>query len=540
MALSTFLTLCLLCSRTCIASNDSSAETICPTWMYRINATSSCECGNSLNNAVLCDQVTQEVKVRTCYMLTFDVSSKEVLAGYSFYSCVRPVDVNYQLYIPFPSNTSQINFELCDTRKRGGLFCGECKENYWPLVFSYKPNCTMCSERETRKNWFFFMALAFIPVSLFYGFVLLFKFNANSASLHGYIFFAQILTQTLVTKTLLEDLRNQNLLMNITVRVIWALYSVWNLNFFSAFSPDICLHVSTLGALSLEYVVAFYPMILMMVTYLIIELHSRGFKIVVMIWRPFQRCSLYFRKTWNIKTSLIDVFATFLLLSYSRLLDISFSFLMPITAYNSRGYAVGRYLYYDSSKEFFGEEHRPFGIFAICVLLTFNCMPLLLLLFYPMNWFQRCLNCTKLNHIALHTFIDRFTGCYKDGTEPGTRDCRYFAALFLLLRFTNFVVITCTYDNYYTVVFTIILVCYSVIFISAQPYRSKFSQHNTTVMVFLVLSICLCCCLYGVRYTKFIRPQSFASLVVFTFIVGTLPHVYGAYLVIKFACHGVL
>ena len=58
---------------------------------------------------------------------------------------------------------------------------------------------------------------------------------------------------------------------------------------------------------------------------------------------------------------------------------------------------------------------------------------LLLLLFYPMKWFQKCLNCLRLSHVALHTFVDSFAGCYKDGTEPGTRDCRYFAALYLLV-----------------------------------------------------------------------------------------------------------
>ena len=337
-----------------------------------------------------------------------------------------------------------------------------------------------------------FVAFAFIPVTLFYLFVLLFKFNANSPSLHGFVLVAQLLSQTYITKTLLVDVSYPSKLELGAVLTVATLYSIWNLNFFRAFCLDICLSDSTLSAFSLEYVAAFYPMLLIVVTYFVAELHSRGVRLILLIWRPFQHRSVYFRKEWNMKSSLINVFATFLLLSYNRLLDISFSLLMYITAYNPRGEAVGRYLYYDSSKELFGKEHRPFGILAIFVLVTFNFVSFVLLLLYPMKWFQECLNFFKLSHFALHTFVDSFAGCYKDGTEPGTRDYRYFAAFFLLLRFVNYLVLMCTYDDYLQIVYLIIFVCFSIIFIPCQLYKSKFSHHNITTMVFLMVSIIFC------------------------------------------------
>ena len=36
----------------------------------------------------------------------------------------------------------------------------------------------------------------------------------------------------------------------------------------------------------------------------------------------------------------------------------------------------------------------------------------------------------------LHVFMDSFQGCYKDGTEPGTRDCRWFSAVPFIIRIT--------------------------------------------------------------------------------------------------------
>ena len=524
----------------CIDSANGNASISCPTWTYRVNESSQCVCGVNLTGAVICDPSSRQVKVHGCHMITFDPASNQTYAGYSFYGCVKYFSKPSTVYFPVTSNALQVNFEMCDKFKRDGLFCGACKENYYPLVYSYKLKCKECSDQEIRQSIFIFVVVTFIPVSMFYVIVLLFKFNANSPSLHGFILLAQMLTQTSSMKILYTKFGSSHHLEKDVVIVFETLYSIWNLNFFRAFTPDICLRVSTLNALLLEYVVAFYPMLLIMITYIATELHSRGFKIITVLWRPFLLCSIYFRKEWNIKSSLIDVFATFLLLSYNRLLDINFSLLMYISPYNPKGKTVGRYLYYDSSKKFFGREHRLFGNFAAFVLLFFNVVPFLLLLLYPMKWFQQCLNRCKINKIALHTFVDLFAGCYKDGTEPGTRDCRYFAALFFLLRFANCVSIFCTFGSYYLVIFPIILVCFSMLFIAAQPYRSKFSLHNITTMVFLMISIILCCCFFGINTALLFYPESYPSLLIFTFIIASLPLVYVTSLILKWIYDRVL
>jgi hypothetical protein len=46
------------------------------------------------------------------------------------------------------------------------------------------------------------------------------------------------------------------------------------------------------------------------------------------------------------------------------------------------------------------------------------------------------LSICKLRSHALQIFIaiDAFQGHYKDGTEPGTRDCRWFAGIYFLGR----------------------------------------------------------------------------------------------------------
>ena len=123
----------------------------CATWMYRINASSPCVCGDSLNEAVLCDPLTQQVKVRRGYMITIDHNSHQAVAAQSFYTSARYFFHNYQPYIPVSSNTSQINFENCNFFNRDGLFCGDCKRQYSPLVYSYKLNCKKCSQTDDAK-----------------------------------------------------------------------------------------------------------------------------------------------------------------------------------------------------------------------------------------------------------------------------------------------------------------------------------------------------------------------------------------------------
>ena len=193
--------------------------------------------------------------------------------------------------------------------------------------------------------------------------------------------------------------------------------------------------MSTLHTLALEYIVAVYPLLLTLVIYVCIEMYDRGVRVVVCVWRPFHVCFTRFRRRWNPKGSVINTFATFLLLSYSKLLTVSYQLLDASTLYNITGRTVGPpVLYYNASIEYFSHQHLLLALPALCVLLVFVAFPLLLLLMYPMRSFQRCLGyCTRIRWHFLHTFADAFQGCYKNGTN-GTRDYRYFAGLYLLFR----------------------------------------------------------------------------------------------------------
>ena len=184
----------------------------------------------------------------------------------------------------------------------------------------------------------------------------------------------------------------------------------------------------------------------------------------------------------NIKGSLINAFATFLLLSYVKILDTSFAFLFPVNVYNIHGRSK-RYLFYDGTVEYFGPEHLPFAILAIAVVLVFNIFPLLLFVLYPCQCFQRCLNHYNIHSQVLHTFMDVFQGSYKDGRN-GTRDCRWFSALYLMLRIT---VLTAYAINTDFVLYISILLLLLPVFLTTTFHPHKSPVYNITDTFLLLI-----------------------------------------------------
>ena len=62
------------------------------------------------------------------------------------------------------------------------------------------------------------------------------------------------------------------------VRLIPAIYGMWNLDFFHTLLPDICLNINTLHVLALDsIIIALYPMFLVVITYLLVDLYDRQF-----------------------------------------------------------------------------------------------------------------------------------------------------------------------------------------------------------------------------------------------------------------------
>ena len=218
------------------------------------------------------------------------------------------------------------------------------------------------------------------------------------------------------------------------LKTITSLYGIWNLDFFRYLVPPFCIspQLKLLHVLFLYYISAFYPLCLIGITWTCIELHSRNFKPITWIWNLIRRCSCSRRKAMNSKNTIIDVFATFFLLSYTKLLYTSLYLLIyaNITR-NGLPFKVAAGL--DASVEYFSKEHAPFALFALVNLIGPVIVPVILLSFYPVRCFRSLLEKCKVSghsKAAVNLFVEKFYSCNRDGLDGG-KDMRCFVSCLL-------------------------------------------------------------------------------------------------------------
>jgi hypothetical protein len=377
---------------------------------------------------------------------------------------------------------------LCSERfNRNGTLCGKCKHGYHPLAYSYNSSCVLCPGE--KYHWLAFALASFLPLTIFYFIIVFFEVNVTSSYLHGYVFYCQIVSMPTIVRVLYNALSEPAVLT--ALKWVIGLYGIWNLDFFRSADLNLCVRAGTSETLALDLIVGFYPLLLMVLSYLLIQLHNRNFRLLVIAWKPFRALS----QNWGARrTSLIDAFATFFLLSNVKFQSASFDLLVPVRVYqlsHTGNYTSTLRLYYDATLPYFGDRHLPYAILGILIFLIFAALPTLLLVLYPYQWFQKFLGLFPTRwYNVLRTFVDSFQGCYKDGTEPGTRDYRWFAGMFFFSRYFLMLVGGYTLSSMFYPMAAILLVLLAILLILLQPFKQK-KRHLTYINVSFSLLLAL-------------------------------------------------
>ena len=329
---------------------------------------------------------------------------------------------------------------MCGLMDRRGQLCSECIDGFGPALTSIGYICSNCTD-----VWYgvpLYLVIDLVPLTFLYFVILIFQINVTSAPVTGFIMYSQLI---------LFDVRYERRPpMGRLIYQIWgpmltilnAVYGLVNLELIRPILPPFCVssklrfvHISVL-----EYLPAFYPLFLILLIWVCIKLHGRNCRVLVLAWKPLHKCFFYIRKGWSTKTDLIGVFATFILLSYSKILFQSFLLIGCETHYifNEGNFSSVSTTRYDPSDSCKSGSHIAVAFFATLVLCAFNIIPTMLLVLYPVKIFRACLSRCKLNGIAVTAFVEKYHSCYRDGLDGG-RDMRSFAGLFFLIRvFTCF------------------------------------------------------------------------------------------------------
>ena len=470
-------------------SSDATAEPpSCPdTWL--VPSGDSCKCGKSYDDVVFCNEDTKAVGVLDCYCMTFDSTHNVTVLGACLSNCMNVSKSYHLIYHPIPTDIASAvgNNTICGYLYRTGTLCGQCIDGYYPAVYSYTLECVDCRHENLNLNLGAYIAVAFLPLTIFIIFLFMFRISVASPKLNAIIFVTQNAVSPFNARNILMSSKRHPV-VNVITKVALTVYGIWNLDFFRALQPGIhvCLHMNTLAVLALDYLIAVYPMLVMVIAYTLVELHGHGFRLVLYMWRPFHYFFARFRREWALRTSIIDTFVTFFLLSTTKLFFVSFSLLVPTELFTAYGDSLGLYLYDNASIKYFGLQHLPYALLALAIITLFIILPTCLLILYHLTCCHKCLKWCKLKGRVLDEFVDAFHKYYKDGRD-GSMDCRWFASFYLLMRLGLYILFTMITNALFFNVATIFTTVCVVVIIVVQPYKKEYENFNVLDTVIVLL-----------------------------------------------------
>jgi len=462
-----------------LALINSCTTLTCPIWTAYNSTQGGCVCGHYLGGVVKCINSPHQVSILHCYCMTYNDFIEDFTVSQCYYNCyfTRGSHVcNDKNLVSYSNESNSHNVETCSRLNRDGHLCGDCMEGYGPPIYSYTLKCVMCSKDSFRENLLKYVLVGYLPLTLFFLLIIMLKFSATSQQMVVYTFTCQVMTFPCLIKVIAVH-RDASTV----VKFLVSLGSLWNLDILRSVYQPFCLHPSlnSMHVLALDYVLALYPMFLILLTYLAVRLHDR-YSFIVSIWRPARKILTCIRKEWNIRGSVVQAFSTFLYLSYVKILYISFELLFPVYPIDmNKNFINQRYLYAAGEVEYFGPEHLPFGILAVVMIIIFNILPILVILFYPYTWFRKIILCGRFSP-TIHTFIESFNGYYK--TSP--KYYQSFAAAFFVSHF----ILLLLFNKYRNVTFLFYSMLYlmllSLAVILIRPFKSKFWNKINFALLF--------------------------------------------------------
>ena len=388
-----------------------------------------------------------------------------------------------------------VNAFFCNHSHRQDYLCATCQDGYGISIYTYYG--LPCASRCSDYGIVFYLLLEIGFSTLFFALVFSFGISANSSKWNGFIFYSQIIAIAISTNPLVFTVVSQE--GHHLPAILHSLYGIWNMDYFRLAIRPFCVSktISTLGAVSCGYIAALWPLILIILLSLAMNLHKRNTKVAVYLWHYIKKISCNRTQKHLAGTNLIHVFATFFLLCYLKAIYTSFAILqitVPLDLDMETRTLVPKWsLSADPHIAYFSRGHLPYAIPALVVIFILGVILPLLLVLYTTRCNKILFRQTGRGWNALKIFIDAFQGSYKDGTS-GTRDYRAVSALYVVLRLIMGIIYGGFFqliqgsgsDSYVYSITAFLFIILAGFFGLARPYKTR--RHNLLDVLLHTLS----------------------------------------------------
>ena len=471
----------------------------CPLWHYR-QKDGKCRCGSNLNGAIICSD--SMVYLRIDYAMDVLGNNTTIVAVSKYvHNDYLAIPSHLRVYSMIPNTTPQekLNGIMCNKSNREGFLCGKCLPHHGPIAYYYK--CIQC-DYSLLPSIIIYLIIKLLPVTVLFIAVIIFRFNITKGPFLGYISFCQfysiaIQKQLQFYELLLIKLKHFKVFLTIP----YYFSSIWNLDLQpTGFIPHFCLSskLTDIDVLFLNFIILFFnPLFLVIITYILIELHAHNCRVLVLCWKPFNFCFATFRRNLSTSDSVIHAFASIMLLSFLILNYNVYSIFNSINVYtanSSNPLLTGILQYHPTTTHAFFKKTKYICYFVISIMLLFflSFLPSLLLLLYPIRkvrvQLQRLFSQRIL--LKLDTFVETFQGPFKDGLN-GTRDFRIVPGIlaFMIFFLNLFNCLRSNYEIYLMLVYVVVLALISLICAYVHPFKSSSGNLSVTFHFILAATI---------------------------------------------------
>ena len=398
----------------------------CPIWQYYDNATNDCRCGFQL----FCrSQDTVEIQEGYC------AQSAGYKDNYYIGQCLFMHTVNNtnRLFSEMPGDPETLDDVMCGPYNRKGLLCGERFDGFGPAVYSLVLKCANCSEGLPKFGIFLYTVIELVPLTIFFVVMLFFRLSITSGPLLGYLLFCQAITYTMdgtfITTYISTNVSSFSLCL---FRVSTMLCRFWTMHWiFKSVIPPFCISEKLTGIhiKMLAFVPVTYPILLVVITFILFELHAKNYRLIHTIWKPFR---LILKKV-NIKAvtgdAVVHTFASFIFLSHISVLSTFLTLCTSIATYRQDGSLYKKTVFGDPTVEWLNKTHITSVLIAAIPLTFLTIMPSTLLVLYTTRTYRYISQfLSPRKRLAITAFVEAIHSCFKDGLN-GTRDYRALAGL---------------------------------------------------------------------------------------------------------------